>query len=145
MGILAAYTGNPSSFEALLELYRGSAPELRTNESGKTLLHLACEGMCFLKHSAERHGACVDLALRWGVPIDATEHKRCRTCLQDFIGDIRWRTRSLENSSAHLAVLERLCAEGASVTVEDAEGCSALSIATEAKLAHAREILFSYV
>mmetsp|Transcript_20671 Transcript_20671/g.57653 ORF Transcript_20671/g.57653 Transcript_20671/m.57653 type:complete len:335 (-) Transcript_20671:110-1114(-) len=142
--ILAAYTGNPCSLEALLELYEGFAPALRTGESKKTLLHLACEGMCFLRHSARRHADCVELALRWQVPVDVAEPAKQRTCLHDYVGDVRWRTRGFENSAAHMDVLERLCAKGASVTAEDAEGNSAISLASEAGLARVRELLFSY-
>ncbi|CAK0853359.1 unnamed protein product [Prorocentrum cordatum] len=142
--ILAAYTGNPGSLQALLELYEGSAAEVRTDESRKTLLHLACEGLCFLRHSAERHAACVDLALRWRVPVDAAEPRRGRTALQDLVGDPRWRTRSLENSAAHLAAVERLCAAGASVAAEDPGGASALSLASEGRLPRVREALLCY-
>jgi len=142
--ILAAYTGNPDSLEALLELFEGSVPDLRTDQSKKTLLHLACEGMCFLRHSAERHAACVELVLRWRVPLDATEPKMQRTCLQNFVGDLRWRTRGLEDSRFHMEVAERLCIAGASVSAEDAEGGSALSIAGAMGLPRLRELLFSY-
>lgn len=143
--ILAAYTGNPSSLEALLELYRGCVAELRTDESRKTLLHLACEGMCFLRHSAERHAKCVDLVLKCGVPPNVAEPKKGRTCLQDYVSDVRWRTRNLVNSNDHMRVLEQLCLNGASVTVEDVEGENALSLATEMGLPPVREVLLCYV
>lgn len=142
--ILAAYTGNPRSLEALLELYKGSVPNLRTEQSKKTLLHLACEGMCFLRHSAERHAECIELCLRWQIPVNATDPQTRRTCLQDYVGDVRWKTRGFENSLAHMGVLEKLCMAGAAVTAEDIEGNSALSLASSAGLTHVRQILFSY-
>lgn len=143
--ILTAYTGNPESLEALLDLFEGSPSEVRTDTSKKTLLHLACEGMCFLRHSAERHAACVETLLRRRVPVEATEPKRQRTCLQDFVGDVRWRTRSFESSRVHLEAIEKLCVAGASVTSEDAEGGSAISIAADMGLMRVREVLFAYV
>jgi len=142
--ILAAYTGNPDSLEALLDLFEGSLAAVRTDSSRKTLLHLACEGMCFLRHSAERHAACVELLLRRGVPLEAKEPKKQRTCLQDFVGDVRWRTRCFESSRCHMEAVERLCDAGASVTAEDAEGGSAISIASELGLHKVRELLFGY-
>jgi len=142
--ILAAYTGNPDSLEALLDLYVGSVPQLRTNESKKTLLHLACEGMCFLKHSAERHAKCVELVLHRKVCVDAIEPKKQRTSLQEYVGDVRWRTRSFEHSVWHMSVLEKLCSHGASVTVEDSDGNCALSLASDGGLSRVREVLFSY-
>eukprot|EP00927_Polykrikos_kofoidii_P016239 TRINITY_DN17318_c0_g2_i2.p1 TRINITY_DN17318_c0_g2~~TRINITY_DN17318_c0_g2_i2.p1 ORF type:complete len:339 (-),score=54.31 TRINITY_DN17318_c0_g2_i2:60-1076(-) len=142
--ILAAYTGNPEGLEAMLELFEGSVPAVRTDESKKSLLHLACEGMCFLRHTAERQAKCVELLLRWGVPIDARDPRTGRTCLQDYVADVRWRTRGFENSASHMRVLEQLCVHGASVSVEDAEGHSALSLAAENELKPAREVLLSY-
>merc|ERR1712061_30539 len=142
---LAAYTGNPASLDAMLELYTDSVTAIRTDQSRKTLLHFACEGMCFLRHSAERHAQCVELLLKKKVPIDEREPKRQRTCLQDFVGDERWKRRGLEYSSAHMRIVERLCQEGASVTIEDAEGGSAISIAADHSLAHVRGLLLNYV
>merc|ERR1712226_1762271 len=54
--ILAAFTGNASGLAALCA-HRSpeSVAALRTDQSKKTLLHLAVEGMCFLKHSADQH------------------------------------------------------------------------------------------
>ena len=82
--VLAAYTGNAISLGALLEQYKGSVADLRS-ESGKSLLHLACEGLCFLKRSAEEHAKCVDLVLRQQVPIDQAEPKQGRSCLQNYV------------------------------------------------------------
>ena len=87
--ILAAYTGNAVSLAALLERYKGSVPDLRT-ESGKSLLHLACEGLCFLKRSAEEHVRCVDLVLQRKVPVDQTEPKQGRSCLQNYVPWMLW-------------------------------------------------------
>ena len=81
--VLAAYTGNAVSLAALLDRYKRSVPDLRT-ESGKSLLHLACEGMCFLKRSAEDHARCVDLVLQQRIPIDQAEPKQGRSCLQNY-------------------------------------------------------------
>mmetsp|Transcript_2662 Transcript_2662/g.10348 ORF Transcript_2662/g.10348 Transcript_2662/m.10348 type:complete len:300 (+) Transcript_2662:1840-2739(+) len=142
--VIASFTGNPGGFEALAAGYDGSICDVRTDQSRKTLLHLAVEGMCFLKHSAERHAACVGLALRLKVPVDALEPKSGRTCLQEYIADVRWRTRALENSKVHMEVVEQLCLHGASVAAEDASGQSALSLASEMGLMRVREILLSY-
>ncbi|CAE8715430.1 unnamed protein product, partial [Polarella glacialis] len=142
--VLAAYTGNSTSLKALLELYEGSVVDLRTNESRKSLLHLACEGLCFLKSSAECHAQCVELLLNWQVPVDQAEPRQGRTCLQNYIEDARWRTRGFELSRTHLSILERLCEAGASVTMEDFGGNSALSIAAAAELSTVREVLFAY-
>jgi len=143
--ILAAYTGNPDSLAVLLDHYEeGPVAALRTDGSRKTLLHLACEGLCFLRHSAERHGRCVELALRQRVPVDEREPGLGRTCLQELVGDARWRTRGFEDSPAHMAAVERLCMAGASTTAEDAEGSSAISIAGAAALPRVREVLMSY-
>ena len=107
------------------------------------LLHLAVEGVAFLRHSAERHAECVDLVLARVADVDARD-KDGRTALQKFVQDVRWRTRAFENSPAHLAVVERLCRAGASVAAEDPQGSCALSIAAANGLPRVREILFMY-
>ncbi|CAE7929108.1 kz, partial [Symbiodinium sp. KB8] len=142
--VLAAYTGNAVSLAALLDRYKWSVTDLRT-ESGKSLLHLACEGMCFLKRSAEDHALCVDLVLQQRIPIDQAEPKQGRSCLQNYVDDVRWTTRNFEASDAHMWALERLCEEGASVSREDSAGHSALSLADANGLKKVREILFMYV
>lgn len=142
--ILAAYTGNSRAFRVLIELYTGDVPKVITNESRKTLLHLACEGMCFLKSSADRHADCVASLIDCKVPIDAVDPKRRRTCLQDYVSDVRWKTRKFEDSAAHMSTLEALCIAGASVTYEDLEGHSALAIAMDSELRRVREVLLSY-
>lgn len=143
--VLAAYTGNSKSLEALLELYDGDVTEYITDESKKNLLHLATEGLCFLKHSAEWHAECVDLVLKWKVAVDQPEPKHGRTCLQNLVDDVRWRTRNFEASEHHMAAVESLCMHGASVTAQDSAGNSALSIADQAGLYRLKELLFSYV
>lgn len=142
--ILTAYTGNSEALAALIELFQGSLPELRT-ENGKSLLHLACEGLCFLKRSPEEHLNCVEQLLAKHIPVDQAEPQRGRSCLQNFVDDVRWHTRKFEDSPAHLLALDRLCEAGASVTVEDFEGRSALSIAEESGLPKMREVLYSYI
>jgi len=141
--ILAAYTGNPSSFGALIDLYEGSVADLRT-EGKRTLLHMACNGLCFLRHSAERHMECIVLAMRAGVPLDAARTEKHRTCLQDFVADVRWQTRAFENSATHMEALEMLCLAGASPTLEDSDGSSALSLVAEASLRRVRGALMAY-
>ena len=61
---------------------QGSLADLHT-ESGKSLLHLACEGLCFLKRSAGEHLQCVEYLLD-KVPVDQAEPKSGRTCLQNY-------------------------------------------------------------
>mmetsp|Transcript_14784 Transcript_14784/g.29151 ORF Transcript_14784/g.29151 Transcript_14784/m.29151 type:complete len:341 (+) Transcript_14784:52-1074(+) len=141
--ILAAYTGNPESFEALIDLYEGSVADLRM-ECQRTLLHMACDGLCFLRHSAQRHMECISLAIRAGVPLDAARTEKQRTCLQDFVADVRWQSRAFENSATHLEALEMLCMAGASPTAEDSDGSSALSLAAEASLRRVRGALMAY-
>jgi ankyrin repeat protein len=145
--MLAAFTGNSDALVALLDMYVGSVPKVRSEEyncSGKTLLHMAVEGLCFLKRSAEKHAACIDTLLKRQVPTDIVEPKKSRTCLHALLADKRWRTLQLENSAVHLAVVEQLCQHGANVTLEDSEGSSAMSIAAEQGLHKVREILFMY-
>jgi ankyrin repeat protein len=137
---LAAYTGNPESLHALLELYKGP----RVSESGKSLLHFAVDGMCNLKHCVERHVECVNIVLEWQGAVNAVEMKKGRTCLQEYVADPRWHSKALEGSAAHLGVVEQLCAAGANVTGEDWEGSSALSLVKGQGLALVREILFAY-
>lgn len=157
--ILTAYTGNSESLCVMLAAYDsiGSVAGIRTNESGKTLLHLACEGLCFLKSSAEQHAACVRLLLKHRVPPDAVDPLG-RTCLQDFVADRRWhtpqnfvagrerrwQTKPFEASIPHMAVLEELCLAGASVSRQDAAGESAISLATAAGLSRVREVLLGF-
>jgi len=142
--ILTAFTGNPAGLQPLCKHYSGSVGDMRTDQSKKSLLYLAVEGMCFLKHSAEQHAACVDICLKHGVPVDAREPKHGRTCLQDYVADVRWKTRAFENSRAHMEVLEQLCMYGANVTAEDNAGQSALSIASDMGLDRVRQALFAY-
>jgi len=142
--MLAAFTGNSDALVALLDMYVGCVPKVRTDQSRISLLHLAVEGMCFLKRSAEKHAACIDTLLKWQVPTDIVEPKKSRTCLHALLADKRWRTLQLENSAVHLAVVEQLCQHGANVTLEDSEGSSAMSIAAEQGLHKVREILFMY-
>eukprot|EP00435_Cladocopium_sp_Y103_P034177 s2293_g8.t2 len=62
---------------------KGSLPELRT-ENGKSLLHLACEGLCFLKRSPDEHLNCIQQLLAKDIPVDQAEPQRGRSCLQNF-------------------------------------------------------------
>merc|ERR1719171_2973114 len=96
--ILTVFTGNSLGLRPLLDGYEGSIPGVRSKESKQTLLHLAVDGMCFLKRSAESHADVVAQLLRQGVPVDAVEPARGRTCLQMYVGDVRWVTRAYENS-----------------------------------------------
>merc|ERR1712139_102843 len=139
---MGAYTGNSEALVALLDHFGGSVAAVRTDQSRKTLLHLAVEGMCFLKRSAEKHAACVDVLLQWNVPVDAVEPSKGRTCLQSYLDDIRWKTRQFEESAFHMSVVENLCNHGASVTLEDRDGNSALSIAAAQGLNRVRQLLF---
>lgn len=141
---LSAYTGNSCALEALLDRFGGSAAAVRTDQSKKSLLHLAVEGMCFLKRSAEQHACCIDLLLQKGVSVDIAEPKKGRTCLHDYLDDMRWKTRGFESSPAHMAVLEKLCNYGASCMKEDFEGNSAMSIAGARGLHKVREVLLTY-
>lgn len=142
--VLTAYTGNSESLAALLDLFEGSAAEVRSNESKKTLLHLAVEGMCFLKRSAQKHAACVDALLQHQVPVDFAEPAYGRTCLQNYLDDVRWKARQFQASSAHMYVVEQLCKHGASMSLEDFKGNSAMSIAAAQGLDRVREMLFMY-
>jgi len=142
--VLTAYTGNSQALASLIELYEGSLPELRT-ENGKSLLHLACEGLCFLKRSADEHLNCMEQLLAQGIPVDQAEPTQGRTCLQNLVSDVRWHTRKFEDSAAHMLALDRLCEAGASVVAEDFEGKSALSAAEESGLPKMRQLLFSYI
>merc|ERR1739848_667193 len=99
-------TGNSESLGALLELFEGSVPNVLTDQSKKSLLHLAVEGMCFLKRSAQKHAACVESILQWKVPVDMCEPSRGRTCLQNYIDDVHWKTRQFEASTCHMSVVE---------------------------------------
>merc|ERR1712110_1297509 len=117
--------GNPDSLHALLGLYKSSTQSQR-NENGKSLLHFAVDGMCNLRHSVQRHVKCVNIVLEWQGSVDAVESKMGRTCLQAYIANPRWHSKTFEDSADHLGVVEQLCAAGANVTAEDREGSSAL-------------------
>lgn len=142
---ITAWTGNPDSLATLLDLYDGSASDLRSTSSGKTLLHLACEGMGFLKSSVESHAKCVTLALDRNVPVDAVEPEKQQTCLHLYVGHKNWKRKQFEDSAVHMNVLELLCDRGAGVSVEDSDGRSAMSMAAESGLARVRQVLFAYL
>jgi len=143
--ILATYTGNARSFATLLELYCGDKASFFSYDGkNKTLLHFSCEGLCFLKNSAEAHAECVRVALRNGAPVGALEVTQRRSALQDFVADERWLVQHFENSPVHISVVEELCLASANVTEEDAKGESALSLAQKAGLCRVRQTLLAY-
>lgn len=141
---MTTWTGNPSALKGLVDNYKGSIAAARTND-GTPLLHLACEGLCLLKHDASMHAACVDMLLALDVPVDSVAPNSGRTCLQDFVSHRRWPTHKYESSKMHLDIVEALCLRGASVTLEDSSGKSALSIAAEAGLHSLRKLLYTYI
>mmetsp|Transcript_56454 Transcript_56454/g.104522 ORF Transcript_56454/g.104522 Transcript_56454/m.104522 type:complete len:337 (-) Transcript_56454:45-1055(-) len=143
--ILTSFTGNSTSLGALLRHYDGKAGTIRTNESGKTLLHLACEGMCFLKRAASQHAKCIQLLLEAQVPLNIEAQEGGRTCLQNYVSDVRWRTRNLEASAEHMEVLEQLCSAGANVLAKDWAGETAISLAEESGLQEVRAVLQSHI
>lgn len=138
--ILTAYTGNDRSLQVMLTL--ADATSVRT-ESGRTLLHLACEGLCFLKNRSEQHANCVRLLIQHGIPLDARDPEG-RTCLHAFVADRRWRTQNFEHSAPHMAILEELCLAGANVSAEDLSGESPMEMATSAGLSRVRETLLAF-
>eukprot|EP00747_Dinoflagellata_sp_TGD_P029302 gnl/TRDRNA2_/TRDRNA2_133827_c0_seq1.p1 gnl/TRDRNA2_/TRDRNA2_133827_c0~~gnl/TRDRNA2_/TRDRNA2_133827_c0_seq1.p1 ORF type:complete len:375 (-),score=44.20 gnl/TRDRNA2_/TRDRNA2_133827_c0_seq1:16-1140(-) len=143
--VLVTWTGNPNSLEVLLDHYDGCLSSIRAYESMSTLLHLACQGLCVLKNTASMHAACVDVLLTRKVPVDAVEPSTGRTCLQEFIGDFRWRSQNFEASEIHMFTVEGLCMHGASVTAQDLAGNSALSLATDSGLHRLRTLLYNYL
>eukprot|EP00747_Dinoflagellata_sp_TGD_P185824 gnl/TRDRNA2_/TRDRNA2_42569_c0_seq1.p1 gnl/TRDRNA2_/TRDRNA2_42569_c0~~gnl/TRDRNA2_/TRDRNA2_42569_c0_seq1.p1 ORF type:complete len:363 (+),score=57.73 gnl/TRDRNA2_/TRDRNA2_42569_c0_seq1:80-1090(+) len=146
--IIAAATGNAEGLGELLKFFdgQGGASALRSKASGKTLLHIACEGMCNLRrNSPARYAACIDLLIRCGVPTDAVEPLRGRTCLQNFIGEGNWLEQQFEASEVHLAVVHQLCSAGASPSTLDFEGNSAMSLADSLGLPRVHEILLHFV
>merc|ERR1712137_609911 len=143
--ILTAWTGNSRALAVMLELYEGSLIRLfKYMNVEKTLLHMACEGLFLLKHSAEKHAECVRMLLQRGIPINLANPNTRRTCLQDYVADPQWAYR-WQQSAVHMAILEELCLAGADVGVEDADGNSAMSIATANGCEMVREVLFAYL
>lgn len=134
--VLAAYTGSLQGLKALCELFEGRVADLRTDASGteggagRTLLHVVCEGMCSLRRDRpDAYVGCLDLLLGLGVPVDVVEPGSGRTCLHTFVGNGEWQEHGFEDSPAHMVVLERLLEHGASPSLQDGEGQSALSLA----------------
>merc|ERR1719210_3290728 len=118
--VLATCSGSARGLRALIDHFSGDVAAMRTAGTGKTLLHLACQGMCHLRRDRPTgYLACIGQLLRCGVPVDALEPRRGRTCLQSFVGEGRWSEQDFEASEAHMAVLEILCHRGASPTAED--------------------------
>ena len=105
----------------------------------------ACEGLCFLKSEAYMHSACVEMLLSRDVPVDAVAPSTGRTCLQELVSNHRCKTSIYESSKIHLYTVEAPCIRGASVTLQDSAGESALSITTEAGLSSLRQLLYTYV
>merc|ERR1712224_448471 len=146
--MLAAYTGSARGLKALVEGYSTGVAELRTDNSvwigepDRTLLHLACEGMCLLKRDRpDSYADCIAFLLRLGVPVNAVESKRGRTCLQKFIGDGEWKEHGFEYSPAHLRAVRLLCEHGADVQLQDSANQSALSTAKSLGLTCVLEIM----
>lgn len=142
--ILTAWTGNSDSFKALCDFYEGSITAVKTNQ-GTPLLHLACEGLCFLKNEATMHAACVEMLLAQGALVNAVCRSKGCTCLHALVNNSRWRTRDYESSKIHMDTVEALCVRGASVSLQDSAGESALSMAAEAGLHRLRSLLYTYV
>mmetsp|Transcript_150368 Transcript_150368/g.483245 ORF Transcript_150368/g.483245 Transcript_150368/m.483245 type:complete len:349 (-) Transcript_150368:33-1079(-) len=149
--ILAVYTGSLHGFKALVDLFGESAADLRTTHDsnsggpGKSLLHLACEGMCHLRRDrAEAYVPCMEHLLQLGVPIHVVEPVRGRTCLHSFVGNAEWVEHRLEDSAPYLAALRLLCRWGASPTREDSDGLSALALAASMGLGKVGEVLRSF-
>eukprot|EP00928_Gymnodinium_smaydae_P063692 TRINITY_DN47195_c0_g1_i1.p1 TRINITY_DN47195_c0_g1~~TRINITY_DN47195_c0_g1_i1.p1 ORF type:complete len:356 (-),score=45.27 TRINITY_DN47195_c0_g1_i1:371-1438(-) len=146
--ILAAYSGSAQGLRSLAEHYPDDVANVRTEDDGKsggpgkTLLHVACTGMCHLRRDrSEGYLACLEFLLMSGVPVDALEPLRGQTCLQLFIGRGEWKENGFEESSAHLKVLKLLCDHGASPVARDRDGASAVSLASDLGLSKVSECL----
>ncbi|CAE7235751.1 unnamed protein product [Symbiodinium microadriaticum] len=141
---LAAFGGYELGLAPLLELYRGSIAELRTEASGHSLMHLVCLGILNLpKSNPERYLICADLLIDQGVPLDVQD-KRGRTCLQLVAGHPNWEERGFEGSKAHLEIVERLCIAKADPRKSDRHGNSALSLARRRGLRRVEEVLLKF-
>eukprot|EP00929_Paragymnodinium_shiwhaense_P078278 TRINITY_DN40550_c0_g1_i1.p1 TRINITY_DN40550_c0_g1~~TRINITY_DN40550_c0_g1_i1.p1 ORF type:complete len:369 (+),score=62.05 TRINITY_DN40550_c0_g1_i1:62-1108(+) len=146
--MLAAYTGSAKGLEALVACYDGNVAELRTDSTvwvggvGRTLLHLACEGMCNLKRDRPTsYVASVSQLLALGIPVGAVETKRRRSCLQNFIAEGEWQEQGFEQSPPHMQVLRMLCEHGADPTASDWQNESALTLAKGLGLQRVVEVL----
>jgi len=138
--LLAAFTGNPKGLQGLLELYPGHLQNVRAS-GGQTMLHYACSGMLHVvRDNPERYLSCVELLLLCGVPIDAIDSRRGRTCLQTYVSHRRWHTEGYERSSVHLDLVELLCSQGASPTACDSEGSCAISIVKASGLSMVQDV-----
>lgn len=141
---LAAFGGYELGLAPLLELYRGSIAELRTEASGHSLMHLVCLGILNLpKSNPERYLICADLLIDQGVPLDVQD-KRGRTCLQLVAGHPNWEERGFEGSKTHLEIVERLCIAKADPRKSDRHGNSALSLARRRGLRRVEEVLLKF-
>lgn len=141
---LAAFGGYELGLAPLLELYRGSITELRTEASGHSLMHLVCLGILNLpKSNPERYLICASLLIDQGVPLDVQD-KRGRTCLQLVAGHPNWEERGFEGSKAHLEIVERLCIAKADPRKSDRHGNSALSLARRRGLRRVEEVLLKF-
>lgn len=138
--LLAAFTGKPRGLQALLGLFDGSPASVRS-ESGKTLLHYACEGIIHVpREDPERYVVCAERLIDAGVPVDAPCLKKGRTCLQHFVGHQRWVEERWEQSPPHVQLVERLCAAGADPSLHDRDGNTAKTLAASLGLWVLRDI-----
>lgn len=132
---LVAYGGYDKGLGALLDLFSGNVSEVRTSDTGNTLLHLVCCGMLnFAKTCPQRYLRCADMLLQRRVSVDALDLKTGRTSLQTYVGHSKWLERDFESSPAHLALVKRLCKAGASTSVNNLSGSSAISLAKSQRL-----------
>jgi len=142
---LVTYGGYDKSLDALLDLFSGNVSEVRTSDTGNTLLHLVCLGMLnFAKTCPQRYLRCADMLLQRRVPVDALDLKKGRTSLQTYVGHSKWLEKDFESSPAHLALVLRLCKAGASGIVNDFAGSSAISLAKSQDLMRVCSILQSF-
>mmetsp|Transcript_64628 Transcript_64628/g.127770 ORF Transcript_64628/g.127770 Transcript_64628/m.127770 type:complete len:335 (-) Transcript_64628:52-1056(-) len=142
---LVAYGGYAKSLEALMDLFSGNVSEVRSSDAGKTLLHLVCVGMLnFANKGPQRYLRCADMLLQRSVPVDAIDCKKGRTPLQTYVGNPKWLEREFECSPAHLALVQMLCTAGASATVKDHSGSSAISLAKSQGLMTVCSIMRSF-
>lgn len=143
---LVAYGGYDKSLNALLDLFSGDVSEVRTSDTGNTLLHLVCFGMLnfVAKKCPWRYLRCADMLLQRRVPVDALDRKRGRTSLQTYVGNSKWLERDFESSPAHLALVQRLCKAGASTIGNDLSGSSAISLAKSQGLMRVCSILQNF-
>jgi len=145
--VLAAFAGRAGALAALAAAAPlGQAPLVRTEQAQQSLLHVAVQGLVYMRSSAEAHLECMEVLLQARCD-PCAEDKQGRTVLFHYLsefGEGKAATR-LQASRQHAKAVRRLCEMRADPMATGPGGRTALELAGQRGLARLRRELLRAV